>query len=90
MKKLIGFATVMLALVSCTKDYTCECTESYTEYENGVVVETETKKPYTTIYKDVTKEVAERNCTSMTYSYIDNDGSDVYKDSYKYDCKLSK
>ncbi len=84
MKKIFYSAFVVLALASCKKDYTCECTT--TEIFDGVADD-----PYTvtTIVKGVSKADAEAssNCVSYEYSDIDEFGN-TYAENV--DCTLSK
>lgn len=84
MKKVFYSALVVLALASCKKDYTCECTT--TEINDGVADD-----PYTvtTIVKAVSKSDAEAssNCVSYETSSIDENG---YTYEEIKDCTLSK
>jgi hypothetical protein len=84
MKKVFYSAMVVLALASCKKDYTCECTT--TEIYDGIADD-----PYTvtTIVKGVSKADAEAssNCVSYETSAIDEDG-ETYEEIK--DCTLSK
>jgi hypothetical protein len=43
MKKLIAILFLALFAISCKKDYTCECRNSYSTYESGVIHDTEKK-----------------------------------------------
>lgn len=55
MKHLLFFSTLFLSLVSCKKDYTCECTV------NGVIYETTTIR--------ATKKKAEDSCNKSSTSF---------------------
>jgi hypothetical protein len=84
MKKVMLFSLVTLALASCTKYYTCECTN--TSAYNG-----EADDPYTTnvVLEDVSKRTVSNSldCVSYEGTSTDSDG-DVY--TYKTDCTVTK
>ena len=65
MKKIIGVAAFavlgMVALSSCKKDYTCECTLGTTTAS--------------TVYKDIKKKDAESACTSLSTTWALAGGS---------------
>lgn len=77
-KSIFTLAFACLALASCTKDYSCSCTD--TDVYDG---ETEV---YTYNYKveGATKKQAQAACNEATITYAE-DG-----DSYKTKCDLSK
>ncbi|HQQ94306.1 MAG TPA: hypothetical protein PLQ93_07115 [Bacteroidia bacterium] len=94
MKKITLLAVLVLgiSLVSCSKDRTCTCTESYTSTTSGgpnAGTQTSSQVTTTTL-KDVNGKSARSNCLSGTATmpaYSDGAGGTV-TDSYKADCKL--
>jgi len=59
-KSIFVFAGVaMLALASCKKDYTCECTVT----ANGISI------PYTAEFKDAKKKDAKEACDALQTTY---------------------
>jgi hypothetical protein len=84
MKKVFYSALVVLALASCKKDYTCECTTVNTF--NGNVGDPQT---VTTIVKGVSKGQAasSSNCVSRETTEVDDNG-DIFIESIE--CSISK
>jgi hypothetical protein len=83
MKKILLFAPIaLLALASCKKDYTCECTRSWT-YDG----ETETYIDKTTI-KGVTKNTVKNSSDCVSYDYTEIEDGETY--TGKADCKITK
>lgn len=76
-KNLLLAAFVGLAMVSCKKDFTCECTSTSTFPGS-----TSSTQKYT-IY-DVSKGTAKRACIKRTYEY--SGGGATYTSTS--DCKL--
>jgi hypothetical protein len=59
MKKFLALAAVVVALASCKKDYTCECTATILG-----VTDTETLT-----FEDATKAEAEDSCNTANTAY---------------------
>ncbi len=83
MKTIIIASLAILALSSCKKDYTCECTETDTYSGNTNV------SISTTQLKDVKKKMVESSsdCVSSESIYTDSDG-DVSTSTI--DCTIKK
>lgn len=83
MKKIIFASIAVMALVSCKKDYTCECTETYTS--NGT---TETSVS-SVVIKDVSKKTINNasECVSYEETSTNSNGS-IY--ITKVDCTIEK
>ena len=80
MKKSILFiGALMLLISSCTKDYSCSCTD--TDIYDGM---TETTT-YTYSIKEASKKEAQGACIEATVTHLGEDG-----DSYATKCNLSK
>ncbi len=87
MKKTIYLFSGLFAVLftsSCKKDYTCECTTSYSY--NGVTSPDVDINQIT--IKGASKHAAKANCldTEQTYSY--SYGSTTYTYTYSQDCEL--
>jgi len=87
MKKTIYLFSGLFAVLfttSCKKDYTCECTTSYSY--NGIT-STSVDIDETTI-KDASKHAAKANCLDREMSYTYNYGSTTYTYTFSQDCEL--
>ncbi len=87
MKKTIYLFSGLFAVLftsSCKKDYTCECTTSYTY--NGVT-STDVNVDQTTI-KEASKHAAQSNCLNRETTYSYTYGSTTYTYTYSQDCEL--
>lgn len=83
MKKitLMAIAIIALGLGSCKKDFTCECTMTYTSPSGNVT----TDPMYNTTYRDMKKSDAKSRCQKETDIDVDTDGR---TSTTVYDCKL--
>ena len=87
MKKTIYLFSGLFAVLfttSCKKDYTCECTASYTY--NGIT-SPNVEVDETTI-KDASKHAAKANCLDMEQTYTYSYGTTTYTYTYSQDCEL--
>jgi len=87
MKKTIYLFSGLFAVLfttSCKKDYTCECTTSYTY--NGIT-STQVDVDEITI-KDASKHAAKANCLDMEQTYTYSYGTTTYTYTYSQDCEL--
>lgn len=79
MKKILAITCIgMLALVSCEKDYSCTCTETYTD---GTDTYTDS---YTYRVEGATKKQAEIACNEATISQTEG------TQTYEMTCVLTK
>ena len=78
---LLGVIFLVGTSVSCTKDYTCECTDI--EIENGEVQDSDT---YSFKIIDASKRQARFNCISEEEVFTSVNGNDQFK--YERSCNL--
>ena len=79
MKKIIYLFSGLFAAMfttSCKKDYTCECTETYSGSTSAQI--------YEITIKDVSKKAAKANCVSTE----ETSGSGFYTYTYSTECEL--
>jgi len=77
MKSILAISMVLL-FASCTKDFTCECVETYEGAE-----ESYTKTISTTEINDTKKQEAEETCNAM-----DEPEQTIFTETRSVDCEL--
>lgn len=83
---LIISATVIM-LVSCSKDRTCECTVTHTNYA-GTFVDANQITTYKNISKSDAKNLCQNKTVTDSSTSINGSGTYGYYVSDKYECKL--
>jgi hypothetical protein len=81
MKKYTLVGLLFISLAACKKDYSCSCTETYTN-NGSTSVETYTKN-----ISGATKNEAIGLCNESVINYTDVEDPDYF---YEESCKLSK
>jgi hypothetical protein len=85
MKKILLVAAVAFALASCKKDYSCACTTTMTDYDNGVATVGATSSADVSVGKQKKKD-AEDKCKAMSSEAMVGDTDFGIKSSTE--CKL--
>lgn len=83
MKKisLMAIAVIAMSVISCKKDFTCECTRVHTSASGNVT----TDPMYNTTYRDMRKRDAKSRCQKETDVDVADNGNTT---TDVYDCKL--
>ena len=68
MKKQLALVLSTLILISCKKEFTCECNQQQTSTTNGVL-KIEYQKSYST-YKERTREKAQSACDGKSKTSV--------------------
>lgn len=80
-KTLLIIAVVSMAMASCKKDRTCECSDTYTDTSG----QTTTQTGIVITMKKVSKSDAKSECQKTTTVDVDNNGKTT---TDVMDCKL--